>query len=95
MVTLLLFSLYERKVDVWVLKVSAYVIATDDHLENKNMTDELYQFIQQCLQDWIEEDDVEAFFLKNVLQMLAWSAHEHTSTAEALKAFREIDEAYS
>jgi len=51
MVTLLLFSLYERKVDVWVLKVSAYVIATDDHLENKNMTDELYQFIQQCLQD--------------------------------------------
>jgi len=34
---------YGRKVDVWALGISAYVIATGDRLENRCMTDEVYQ----------------------------------------------------
>jgi len=58
------------------------------------MTDEVYQSIQQRLQGWIKGDGVEASFLKNVLRMLCWSAHERPSAAEALEAFRGIDGAH-
>ena len=85
---------YGRKVDVWALGISAYVIATGDRLENRCMTDEVYQSIQQRLQGWIKGDGVEASFLKNVLRMLRWSAHERPSAAEALEAFRGIDGAH-
>jgi len=89
---------YGRKVDVWALGLSAYVTDSDIGARLKNnqcMTDDLYQSIQQRLQVRIEENGVEASFLKNVLRMLAWSAHERPSAAEALKAFRKIDGAES
>ncbi|KAI9881283.1 MAG: hypothetical protein M1830_005569 [Pleopsidium flavum] len=85
---------YGRKVDVWALGVSAYVTDTDtdECLPKECMTDNLYQSIQQRLKLRIKKDCLKAPFLKIVLQMLAWSAHERPSATEALEELKIIDQ---
>lgn len=86
-------SPYGRKVDVWALGLSAYVTYAGAAVTNQYMTRELYQMIQHDLEREIQinEDTLQVFFAKIVLQMLCWDVGERLSAAKALGAFQNLD----